>query len=368
MNSQLELAKYQEIPKVSLEASSEVLKNLISNSWNSDIDFGTREEVFKNYFIFFDEGIEYKKIGSTVYNIVFTEKYGGYVIYDITPTDSLSSVKATLGEPSFEDQDLGVIGYKGNDFYAFFNGKEISIYRCVNTDYTEFWRLVDKFISEDSSMTFKEFMNELTYIWKDYSEYKYDSTYMFISYPNKGVDVKLNYGDVSGIIIYNNISEDLGRVRRYLEHSEFVSNLKLDNVFEAEKRRIQENLDLKEACKQYQNYLKENYTKEDIEMIGESIECEYYLELDENGNTISAYFMPIDNNYSRRELNESIYRYMWLDGHRFLYSIYGKGIYIYDVFTGEKSVVIEGTDDFYIKSYEGNILTYDNMRLTVNLY
>ena len=47
---------------------------------------------------------------------------------------------------------------------------------------------------------------------------------------------------------------------------------------------------------------------------------------------------------------------------------YGKGIYIYNLYTGEKSTIIEGTDNFYIKSYEGNILTYDNMRLTVELY
>lgn len=368
MNSQIELAKYEEIKTVSMQASASVLQNLISNSWQSDIDFGSRDEVFKNYFIYFDEGIEYKKIGSTVYNIVFTSNYNDYVVDYITPTASIASVKATLGTPSFEDKDLNIIGYKGNDFYAFFSGNDISIYKKISSDYTEFWKLVDRFLDEDSNLEFKEFMNELTYIWKDYSEYEYNSDYMFISYPNKGIDVKMNYDGISGIIVYNNISENLNKVRRYLEHSEFISNLKLDDVFEAEKRRVRNNNNMQEACKQYKEYINEKYSKEDLEMIGESLECDYYFELDDGGYTVSAYFLPIDKSHCRRELNESIYRYMWLDGHRILYSIYGKGIYVYDVFTGEKRTIIEDREEFNLKSYEGNILEYDNMRMTVELY
>lgn len=368
MNSELELAKYQEIKTASLSASSQVLQNLISNSWQSDLDFGTREEVFKNYFIYFDEGIEYKKIGSTVYNIVFTSNYGDYVVDYITPTASIASIKATLGEPQFEDKDLGVIGYKGNEFYAFFNGEEISIYKRITIDYKDFWNLVDRFIDEDSKLSFKEFMNELTYIWKDYSEYDYDEEHMFISYPNKGIDVKLNYDGVSGIVVYNNISENLNKVKRYLEHTEFVSNLKLDDVFEAEKRRLNEKEDLKEKCKEYKDFINEKYSKEDLEMIGESLEYDYYFELDDGGYTISAFFLPSNKSYCRRELNESIYRYMWLDSHRILYSIYGKGIYVYDLYTGEKRTIIEDTEEFYLKSYEGNVLTYDNMNMTVELY
>ena len=355
-NSQLELSKFEEIEEVRLDATADILKLLISNSWESNIDFGSRDSIFQNYFIYFDEGIEYRKIGSTVYNIVFTEKYQGYVVNEITPNSSLNSVKATLGKPTFEDNELDVIGYKGNDFYAFFNGKEISIYKNIKYDYTEFWRLVDKFIDEDNNVTFKDFMNELTYIWKDYSEYKYDSDYMFISYPNKGIDIKLNYNDVSGIIIYNNISENLNRVSRYL---------KLDDIFETEKRRLKKNEELKEACKQYQEYMKDNYTKEDLELIGESSVFNYYFDLDSNGNTISVYFISKEDNSFKKELNEPIYRYFWLDENRVLYSIYGKGLYIYDVLTGEKITLIEGKDNFYIKSYEGNVITYDNTKIVL---
>ena len=368
MNSQMELAQYKEISRVNLNSSSDILNVLISNSWDSNINFGSRDAIFKNYFIFFDEGIEYRKIGSTMYNIVFTKNYNGYVIENLTPESSVNSVKAILGQPSFEDEKLGVVGYKGNEFYAFFNGEEISIYKCINYNYEDFWDLVNKFIDEDSEMTFKEFMNELTYIWKDYSEYDYSEDHMFISYPNRGVDVKLNYNDISGIIIYNNISENLTRVKRYLDHSEFISNLKLDNVFEAEKRRLNEKIKWQEECKEYEKYMEENLSKEELENIGKTELCNYYMDLDNNGNTISVYFLPKDKNYSRRELNESVYKYMWINQSKFLYSVHGKGIYLFDILTGEKRVVAEGNDNFDIKSYEQNILTYDNMRMSVELY
>ena len=70
--------------------------------------------------------------------MVFTEKYPNTVVGNIRPGESVSSVKLKLGDPSFEDKDLGVIGYKAKDFYVFFNGKEISIYRNIKIDYSDF--------------------------------------------------------------------------------------------------------------------------------------------------------------------------------------------------------------------------------------
>ena len=61
--------------------------------------------------------------------------------------------------------------------------------------------MVDDFL-EDDDMQFRDFINQLTYIWKDYSEYNYGEDYMFMAFPNRGVEIKLNYDDVSGIILY----------------------------------------------------------------------------------------------------------------------------------------------------------------------
>lgn len=225
MNSQLEVTKYEEIDTTNLVSNVEALNFLIDNNWSTDVNFGTRESIFKNYYIHFDEGIKYKKIGSSIYNVIFTEKFQGTVVNDIEVGTTLNSIKQRLGTPTFEDEELEIIGYKGKDIYAFFTKDEISIYKNQKYEYKEFWKLIDTFLEED--MDFKTFMNELTYIWKDYSEYSYASDYMFMAFPNRGVEIKLNYDNVSGIILYNNISEDISTAKKYLEHTEFISRLKL---------------------------------------------------------------------------------------------------------------------------------------------
>ena len=67
---------------------------------------------------------------------------------------------------------------------------------------------------------------------------------MFISYPNRGIDVKLNYEDISGIVLYNNFNENKKIIEKYLKHTELVSRLQIDNVYEAEKRRINKENDI----------------------------------------------------------------------------------------------------------------------------
>ena len=366
MDSQISISKYKEIKTVQLELNSEILKTLIQNNWNTDINCGSRDSIFNNYHIFFDEGIEYRKIGSKIYNIIFTEKYFGSIVNDIRPDESIKSVKLKLGEPSFEDEDLGLIGYKANDFYAFFNGKEISIYKNLKTDYSDFWKLVDKFIKDDSDMDFKEFMNELTYIWSDYSEYKYNSDYMFISYPNKGIDIKLNYENENGIIFYNNISENLDKVKRYLVNTEFLSKLQIDNVFEAEKRRLQNNIQIEKNGDEFLNKLKEELEPNEELTCGKSELYKFYMDLDDNGFAITTYFISRTGNEVNRELNEPISSYVWISDNLFVYGIERKGIYCYNVLDGSKQILLEGEEKFQIKNFEYNIIYYDNREMNIS--
>ena len=351
MNSQLEVTKYEEIDTTSLTSNVDALNFLIDNNWSTDVNFGTRESIFKNYYIHFDEGIKYRKIGSSIYNVIFTERFQGTVVNNISVGTSFSSIKQLLGKPAFENEELGVIGYKGKDIYAFFTKDEISIYKNEKYDYKEFWKLVDTFLEED--MDFKTFMNELTYIWKDYSEYSYASDYMFMAFPNRGVEIKLNYDNVSGIILYNNISDNISTAKKYLEHTEFISRLKLDSVFEAEKRRIEELRDFKDECNSIE---KEEETK--------SMLFYSYLEKDLSGDILKVYFPAKTGEYPDRELNETVYSYVWISDNYFVYSIYGEGIYCFDVTTGIKTTVTErGTGNFLIKDFKNDILTYDDQEI-----
>ena len=105
---------------ISINSNVEVLNYLIENDWTTDANFGTRETIFKNYNICFDEGISYRKIGSKIYNVIFTENYLEPVINNIRVGVSLEDVKQSLGKPAFEDKELQIIGYKGKDIYVFF--------------------------------------------------------------------------------------------------------------------------------------------------------------------------------------------------------------------------------------------------------
>ena len=353
MNSQLEVTKYKEIDTISINSNVEVLNYLIENDWTTDANFGTRETIFKNYNICFDEGISYRKIGSKIYNVIFTENYLEPVINNIRVGVSLEDIEQSLGKPAFEDKELQVIGYKGKDIYVFFSKEQISIYRNMTYDYSEFWKLVDTFLEED--LSFKDFMNELTYLWKDYSEYTYSSEYMFIAYPNRGVEVKLNYDNESGIILYNNVSENLDKTKKYLKNTEFLSKLQLDSVFEAEKRRLKKENQFEQECKNFEQ-----------EEISKSMLFYSYLDKDANNSTIKIYFNSKNGEYPDRELNETVDTYVWISDNYFVYSIYGQGIYCFDVINGSKTIITEsGSETFKIEGFQNNILKFDGGELVL---
>ena len=356
MDSQLSLTKYKEIESTNLIPEAPYLIELINNDWASDTNFGTRESIFKSYNICFDEGIEYRKIGSKIYNVIYTKKYNGPVVNGLTVGIDLEDVEDILGKAPFKDEKLNVLGYKGENLYAFFTEDEISIYRYIEYDNEEFFALCDSFLNDD--LDFKKFMNELTYLWKDYSEYTYDSDYMFISYPNRGVDVKLNHKEISGIVIYNNFSEKLNTIKKYLSHTEFVSRLQIDNVFEAEKRRIENEKATETACVEFKKSLEEELEEEEILTNKTSYLYDYYIMSDEYGNTITTYFISKDGNNVNRELNEPIDTYIWINDYYLVYSIQGEGIYGYNVIDGIKTIITENAESFKIHSYEDGFLKF----------
>lgn len=359
MDSKMSLAEYEKINTISLIPDDIYLIELINNNWTSNTNFGTRESIFKNYNICFDEGIEYRKIGTTIFNVIYTKKHEGAVVNGLSVGTDLSLIEDYLGKPSFKNEKLKILGYKGGNIYAFFTEDEISIYRCAEYNYDDFWKLCDKFLAEE--LDFKEFMNELTYLWSDYSEYTYNTDYMFISYPNKGVDIKLNYEEESGIILYNNVTDEISKIKKYLNNTEFIAKLKIDDVFETEKRRVTNKNNVETTCKKFKKELEEQYKDDNQALLSKyNSYFDYYMEKDNLGNVITTYFVSKDNNYPKRELNEPIDTYLWANDEILIYSIYGKGIYIYNVMTGYKTTLTEENGDTYeINSYQDGILTYD---------
>lgn len=356
-DSQLSMKEYQEIKTTDFAITSEVLKNCIDNNWNPEVYFGERDSIFDEYYIYFDEGIKVRTINNKIYNIVFNKKYNGDVINSNFPGKDLDSIEVNLGEATFKDEDKNIIGYKGKDVYVFFTESEISVYRVSTYETDDFFDLADRYVNKE--LDFLDFMNELTYLWPDYSDYKYSKDYVFISYPLKGVEIKLNYEDTNGILIYNNIKTNLRRVGEYLENTDFVSRLQLDLVFETEKRRIENDRKELDLCKEYIESLED----EQKDIIGDSFYYGIYAEKDNNDFIYEMKFISKSEDRPNRILSDSINTYLWINNSLFLYSKPGKGIYLFNLDDGSIRRVITGDEEYELKGFENGILKYDNTEM-----
>ena len=352
MDLQVSMKEYKEIPVSKLSITSEVLNECMNNNWNIQENFGSKESTFNQYNIYFDEGIYVRNIQSKIYNIIFTHNYKGNVIDNIYPGMSLDDIKEILGKPAFEDEELNLIGYKGIGIYAFFTNDVISIYanNYNNDKYTKkFFDLYKDYLDGDNS-DLLEFMNQLTYEWPDYSDYNYSSNYVFISYPLKGIEIKINYDDTNGILVYNNIKGDISSIEPYLKNSDFISRLQIDCVFEAEKRRINEENNLIEKS----NTLTEN-SENNV-----SLKYNILPETDVNNGIYCIRFISRTGEYPNRELYDGIDSYLWISNDYFLYSKIGKGIFLYNLDNGLVQRLIEGKDEFKLEKFNNGILSYDN--------
>lgn len=358
-DSQISMKQYKEIETTPLSIESEVLLNCINNNWKKDTYFGERDSIFEEYYIFFDEGIKVRIIDEKVYNIVFTKQYNKSVVNSCFPGIDLKYVEAAIGKPTFEDEEKKMIGYKSDQIYVFFTESEISVYRNSTIDSDAFFNLADKFIAEELDLL--EFMNELTYLWPDYSTYEYEKDSVYISYPLKGIEIAINYGDINGILVYNNIKSSLSKISRYLEDTRFVGRLQTDLMFKTEKERIEKDLSWLKLAKEYED----NLAEEQKRVIGESLKYSIYPMKDNNGNIYKIKFVSQFGNEPDRELNDGITSYLWASNDYFIFSKRGSGIYFYNLNTGRVQRIITGsvTTEFNLKSYKDGILEYDDEKV-----
>ena len=359
MDSQKSLEKYTEIKKVKLSVGAPELVQCLQNGWNPNVDFGTREAIFQKYYIYLDEGIEMRKINGKIYNVIFTENYTKSVVNGFTVGTKRDIIERELGVPSFQNEDKSIIGYKTDELYIFFEDTQISIYRNTQeSGFDVFFELTDKFLKEE--YTLLEFMNELTDVWPDYEEYEYDSNRAFLSYPNKGIDIKINHDNMNGIVLYNNIGISQEEVNGHLKNTEFMARLQLDNVFLAEERRVSKINDFQKKCREYQ----QKFEAEDTRNRGEIYD--YYADISDNNQVLCFYFISQNASYPNCELSENIKSYIWAAEDYFIYSVERKGIYYYDLKNQTKGKIITGEDTFEIKSWQNGLLSYDDKTIPIN--
>lgn len=74
----------------------------------------------------------------------------------------------------------------------------------------------------------------------------------------------------------------------------------------------------------------------------------------------------VNNEYPPIEINQ-VYTSIWANDTNLIYSIYKKGIYVYNALTRETKAVIEGEEPYKVKKYSNGILEYDKQKVELNI-
>ena len=337
-----------------LVVNSPEIKETIKNNWNYDEKiYGSKDSEFKKYNLFWNEGISVRKIQKQVYNIIFDEKYADSVVENIGVDYDFDKIIDKLGDPSYGSKNSNCIGYKTKDFYIFFtqkmgNKKEISIYRNKENDNEEFEKILEQYLK--SEIDIKDFMNKLTDLWPNYNSYEYTNNYLKICYPDKGVKIEYGENTDNGIFIYENYKKS-DYIQKFLDSGDVISKSDNSLFYESEMNRIQEEMDMKFSSAAI-NTFSENVPHT-------SSIYSYCYETNSNKEITRVYFLSNDDKYPNKELKENIYTGFFADDEWFVFSIKQKGIYLYNVITKEKQIVVEDNKNFELKKYEDGLLYFD---------
>lgn len=324
---------YKEINTVNLKINSKELQELISNNWQSNkINFGTKESTFEEYDIFFEEGIKVKTTATTIYNIVFTEKYGKEIVNGLKVNTSQEKIQQTLGTPAFSQNNI--IGYKGQQCYIFFSENEVSVYRIENNYKNEqFVTMLEEFMTNRKRLTL---FNTLTDIWNDYDLYTTENGNIFIRYTVKGIE--FSFTPIGGrIIFYQNfggqLAKDITLKDITKDNIPEYADLELttDLVWKAEQERVDTQ----------QNYYDEEfiemlytdvYTIEELEegqLLEKLLKIEYKTEnfyvfrTEMKSQSDNLKFISIHREYPDSELKlpAKVSDFAWLDENNIIYAI-----------------------------------------------
>lgn len=354
-----QIKNYEETKITDFTIQSEIINKLINNNWRIlDSEIGTKESTFNYYDIYFDEGVEVRKVNNQVFNIVFTDKYKLNVVNNITTSTSKEEIIKILGKPTFEDKQTKIIGYKNDNIYMFANSEhQISVYRVEKNEIkNETSDLINKYQSETNNI---KLITEIKETWREYDKYKITDHSGEIRYTFRGLEI-----NNSTINIYSNY---IGKVYNnktlieLVEHNEIprqVSYINKDLVFITE---IDRNNSINSTKYVLENYIPVNYEEEEKQEIKskEFLEYKRYL----NEDTYIIKFISKSKSVANSELREAINSGLWINDNIYAYGVSNKGIYVYNARERTYTTLITGNEDFHIIEYENFILKYDNKEI-----
>lgn len=344
------LENYENFQVVAMEAEAPILKQLIEKDWTEkEVDFGTQEATYNKYKIYFDEGIQTKIAGKKVFHLVFTKEYTGEVIKGIDVNSDEEAIKQVLGEPDFTLPRQEVIGYRGEEFYIFFNlsYKQIGIYRRQNTTEAEKEQLKRMLaqLSIDGNATV--FASDMTDMWSDYDKFEYENGYISLQYSLRGIKFEANVTENNGLLLYTNYTGSL--IKELQEGVEIPYTYVIDEdlIFEIETK-----YEIYEYATRYS--ILENDAENQKFHIKDISTDSRYKELR---------ILSVDGTHYNFDFETKVNSYVWLDENNFAYSISNQGIYRYNILTKETQIILEGQEQFKLIEYSRGYLKYDDKEI-----
>lgn len=364
------LENYKQANITRIEVQSEILKNLIKKEWKTkEMDFGSQETTYDGYDIYFEEGLEVKKIGTKVFNIVLTDKYEENIINDIKTDTSFEDIVKKLGDPTYGNVNGSIIGYKSENMYIFFEKNRVSIYPLEKMGEEQaFLTLLESF---RETADVKVFVSGVTDLWPNYDVYNYNEDTVDLQYSLKGIKIEINTQRDTGVIFYNNYNgsyiSDLRSKTSDLPKYTYFEDKNL--VYEKEQKNIYSDHNYYESIKSYK------YLKGQIEIYNSNDEDTYLKYMKDSSKFIALgenlprklKIISVDGNFPPNETKDKVDDYLWVDDYNLAYSIKNKGIYIYNAETRETKTLTEGQNEFNLKKYENGILYYDDAYLIYGL-
>ena len=349
-----QIDNYKEETLTTLTVTSPILTNIINSNWiYNQVNLGTKESTVDNYEIYFDEGYKVRKIGSEIYNIIFTQNYSGQVVKDITTITTIENVENLLGSPTFKDDINEIIGYKSKYFYIFFTGDEISIYPTYELDESKnkkFGEIVTKLNKTGDMNTF---LNELTDLFPGYASYYSDNNYINIVYPLEGFEVTMGAKKNNGITIYNNF-------QGYITDSITIDDLKRNKELPANVyTELDTNLIFKEEIgRTTQDYFNRN-----------PYDNAYISQTDNytvrKNNNVYSFFSRDKSKVDSSLIISNLTKIFSYDQNIFIYGVKKDGIYTYNAEQMSINKIVSGQGNFDIEKIENNTIYYDGTKINI---
>jgi len=213
------------IPSSDIKTNSILLVKLINYNWDrvkAQLMTGYEKDNDGNYI--YSEGYTLYCNNTTVKNVIFDMNYKDEVIGNVKVGDSSEIIKEKLGVPTFEDKELGILGYKTKEVYAFFYEDQICVYPNKDMNNLEFEALLVKYYIGQLDGGQVSFLIQIRNQFSDFT-IEEEGADILVSSASRKIEIIINDGKVKKIILYNGYKK-AGNINEYLNNEDIEISVK----------------------------------------------------------------------------------------------------------------------------------------------